>query len=319
MTQLRPSSFGLPDGWPKLAGPSLGAFFIYLQSILSCAFSIQLILFFCFFIAIKTILIISPYASVAGHSLLETCLSFLSSCQSRKKIENMQEGGDFRGREQQEREDKTKGTPAVSKLIKWSQSGRSKVLERLCNFATLCAFVQSPTVVAAYGVQIDDAMTGYGVISASVILLMATVLVLEVGDSVQWHWKSFRDSVRGPLKKLSYMVWVALVLVAIPIILTSVFNDVNLFEAADSITPEMWVWSRVFDLKYTRSLCYRSCLGIAVLFAAARRPYMFGTCRRCGGTTPCGCSPYGGGEGCVRFCSMIKHESWQSYSGTGRK
>lgn len=151
----------------------------------------------------------------------------------------MQEGRDFRSREQQEQqelEDKTKGTPVVSKLIKRRKSGRSKVLERLCDLATLWALVQFPTVVAAYEIQRYDVMKGYGAILASVVLLMATVLVLNVRDDVQWHWKSFRDSVRRSLEMLSYFVWLAVVLLAMVMILASAFNGANHPKAAAFIT-----------------------------------------------------------------------------------
>lgn len=139
----------------------------------------------------------------------------------------MQEGRDFRSREQQEPEDKAKGTPVVSKLIKRSQSGRSKVLERFCNLATLWALVHFPAVVAAYEIQRADVMKGYGAIPASVVLVMATVLALRVQDSVQRHWKSFRDSVRRASEMLSYMVWVAVVLLAMVMTLASAINEVD--------------------------------------------------------------------------------------------
>lgn len=189
----------------------------------------------------------------------------------------MEKARDLRGREQQERQDKP--TPAVNTLINNSQSGRFKILERLCDLAIPYAFVQFPTVVAAHGVQTDGAMRAYRVLPISVMVLMGAVLVLVVRDSVQWHLKSFRDSARRPGENLSYVTWTASALATVPLMLALVFNDINLFEAAGSITPEM------------------SCFGIAVLFAAALGPYMFGTCRRCGGKTPCGCGPYGGGEG----------------------
>lgn len=120
----------------------------------------------------------------------------------------------------------------VSKLI----SGRPKVLERLCNLATLWALLGLPRVVAAYGSKRDDVIIGYGVILAGIALVMVTILVSTVRDSVQRHRKSLRDSVRRRLEKLSYIVWFTGVLLAMVIILASAFNDVNDFKAVDSIT-----------------------------------------------------------------------------------
>ncbi len=117
-----------------------------------------------------------------------------------------------------------------------SQSGLSKVLKRLCDLATLWALVQFPTVVTAYELQRDDVMKGYGAIPVSVVLLMATVFVLRVRDSVQWHWKSFRDSVLRPCDMLSYMVWVTVVLLATVMVLASAFNDVKAPKADAFIT-----------------------------------------------------------------------------------
>lgn len=132
-------------------------------------------------------------------------------------------------------------TQVVSGLHQRSQSGWFKALERLCDVAVLCDLVRYPTVVAAttaYEVQRDDAMKGYEAIAASVILLMATVLVSRVGDNVQRRWKTIRDSVRRRSEMLSYMLWVTVALLAIPMILTSAFNDVNILEAPDSIIQE---------------------------------------------------------------------------------
>ena len=152
----------------------------------------------------------------------------------------MQESKDFCGQEQQEQGDKTEDTLAVSKLLlERSQRGRSRTLGRLGNLVTLCAFVQYLAIVAACGVQRDDAIGCYVVSVAGIIIHVATALVLRVVDSVQWRWKSFRDRVRGPLEKFPYMIWIAFVLLAIPMTLAPVFNDVNLFKAADSIGPEM--------------------------------------------------------------------------------
>ena len=120
--------------------------------------------------------------------------------------------------------------------IKRGQSGGSTVLKRLCDWAILWALVQLPTVVTAYETQRHDVMKGYGAIPVSVVLFMATVLVLRVRDSVQWHWKSFRDSVLRPCETLSYMIWVAVVLLAMVMVLASAFNDVKLPKAAAFIT-----------------------------------------------------------------------------------
>ena len=184
----------------------------------------------------------------------------------------------------------------LSTLLK---CGRPPALGNLCRTAILCALLRLPTAAAAYELEEEEVVTGYGTIPTGIILLMATVFIWSVRDNMRGHKPSLRDSVRGRLEKLSYMVWSIAALLAIPIILAPTISDVNQLTAVDPITG-LWVYSRVLDLQLRRSLCYRSCLGFVIFFAAL---VMYGKCRRCGRSV-CVCST---GSGSVQCFPKINH------------
>ena len=190
-------------------------------------------------------------------------------------------------------------TQVLSTLFEWSHSGRALALGYLCRLAIVCALLRLPTAAAAYELEKDDVVTGYGTIATGTILLMATVFILSVHDNMRAHRRSLRESVRGRLEKLSDMVLPITVLLAMPVTLVPAISDVNELTAVDPITG-LWVYSRVLDLQLRRSLCYRSCLGFAIFFAAL---VMSGKCRRCGRSV-CTCST---GSGSVQFSPTINH------------
>ena len=134
----------------------------------------------------------------------------------------------------------------LSTLLKWSYGGRSPALGNLCRTAILCALLRLPTAAAAYELEKEDVVTGYGTIPTGIILLMATVFIWSVHDNMRGHRRSWRDGVRGRLEKLSYMVWPTAVLLAMPVILAPAISDVNQLTAVDPITG-LCVYSRVLD------------------------------------------------------------------------
>ena len=182
----------------------------------------------------------------------------------------------------------------LSTLLKYVHSGRAPALGNVCRLAVLCALLRLPTATAAYELEKDDAVTGYGTIPIGTILVMATVFVWSVNDNMRGHRRSLRDRV---LQKHSYMVWSITVLLAMSTILALAISDVHQLTALDPTTG-VCVYSRVPDMQLQRSLCYRSCLGFAIVFAAL---VMYGRCRRCG-HSPCICST---GSGYVQFFPII--------------
>ena len=136
----------------------------------------------------------------------------------------------------------------LSTLLIWSYGGRPPSFGNLGRTAIWCALLRLPTAAAAYELGKDNVVTGYGTISTGNILLMATVFIRSVHDSMRAHRRSLRDSVRGRLEKLSYIVWPVAVLLAMPVTLAPAISDVNQLTAVDSITG-LWVYSRVLDLQ----------------------------------------------------------------------
>ena len=186
----------------------------------------------------------------------------------------------------------------LSTLLR-SCGGRPPALGKLCRMAILCALLRLPTAAAAYELEEDNVMTGYGTIQYCTILFMATAFIWSVHGNMQGHRRSLRNSVRGRLENLAYPVWPVTVLLAMPMILAPAISDVNQLTAVDPISA-LCVYSRVPDLHFQRSLCYRSCLGFAIFFAAL---VMYGRCRRCGRSV-CTCAT---GSGFVQISPTINH------------
>ena len=196
---------------------------------------------------------------MAGRSLLVTCSLVWSTGPSLKEFWNIQ--GKARGETKGKRvaiRQKLDGSglrlaarlsivlsttksmvemfaPVVSKPLKRIQSRWPKVFERLCNLAIWSACLYLPTGVTAFELQRRDDVTGYGPAPAGVALLMFMLFFLKVYHSVQGCMNSLVDNVGRPLKKLSYMIFVTVVLAAMAIILVSAFKDVNHFEGDDSV------------------------------------------------------------------------------------
>ena len=112
----------------------------------------------------------------------------------------------------------------------------------------LCALLRLPTAAAAYELERDDVVTGYGTISTGIILLMASVFIRSVHDNMRGHRRLPGGSVRGRLEMLSYIVWPIAVLLAMPVTLAPAISDVNQLTGVDPITG-LWVYSRVLDLQ----------------------------------------------------------------------
>ena len=111
----------------------------------------------------------------------------------------------------------------------------------------MCALLRLPTAAAAYELEEDNVMTGYGTIPIGTVLFMTTVFIWSVHGNMQRQRRSLLNSVRGRLENLSYLVWLVTVLLAMPIILASAISDVNQLTAIDPITG-LCVYSRVPDL-----------------------------------------------------------------------
>ena len=125
----------------------------------------------------------------------------------------------------------------LSTLLMWSYGRRPPALGNLCRTAIWCALLRLPTAAAAYyELEEDDVVTGYGTIPIGTIFLMATVCIWSVRDNMQGHRRNLRDSVRGRLERISYMVWPVTVLLAIPIVLAPAISDANQLTAVDPIT-----------------------------------------------------------------------------------
>ena len=127
-------------------------------------------------------------------------------------------------------------TQASSTLLKWSHSRWAVALGLLGRLASLWALLRLPTAVAAYELEKDDVAIGYRTIPIGITILMTTVFISKLHNSVQGHWWSLRDNVRGRLENRCYMVWVLAVLLAMAIILVPAISDINHLTAVDPTT-----------------------------------------------------------------------------------
>ena len=127
--------------------------------------------------------------------------------------------------------------------FKRTHGGMLAALRNLCNFSSLCAVLKLPAAAAAYELEKDVIVTGYGTMSTGTILLLAAVsgtilrmvaiFISSVHDSVRGHSRITCDSVRGCLEKCWYMGWVVPTLLVEFIILASAISDVNLLTAGN--------------------------------------------------------------------------------------